>query len=127
MITGAKAFDLTDRSATQTESTDQRRQARNKAEVPAIMQIEGSRGTFLVTVLDVSKTGFRVSCSTAASPGKRVTVSCGGATVSGEVRYCRDIGGNDFNLGIAAANGSAHLVSESGELDVTLMFKRPAR
>jgi PilZ domain-containing protein len=131
-----KIFNLTERpaighsqneSARHNASAEQRRHTRDRVEAPAIMHIEGSPVAFLVTVLDVSKSGLRVSCSTAASAGKKVTVNFRGAIVSGEARYCRGISANDFNIGIEAASGSADLVSESGELDVTLMFNRPAR
>jgi hypothetical protein len=116
-----------DESARHNPSAEQRKHTRDKVEAPAIMHIEGSPVAFLVTVLDVSKSGLRVSCSTAASAGKKVTVNFRGAIVSGEARYCRGISANDFNIGIEAASGSAELVSESGELDVTLMFNRPVR
>ncbi len=78
------------------------------------MRVEGIRGgIYLITVLDVSKSGLRINCSTSLTTGTRVEVRCRGASVPGEIRYARDVGQNEFHLGVEATS----------EMDLTQLFQ----
>ena len=67
------------------------------------MRVVGVRGgIYLVTVLDVSKWGLRISCSVEFATGTRVEVRWRGTNIGGEVRYTREVRVHEFHLGIAA-------------------------
>jgi hypothetical protein len=67
------------------------------------MRVQGRPGPFLVTLLDISATGFRFSSPTALPAGARVTIKCLGAEIAGEVRYARPMEGV-FHIGVLAEN-----------------------
>ncbi len=91
---------------------------------PGVMHIEGRPGdAYVVTVLDVSKSGLRVSCSSALPIDTRVEVKCRGAAVLGDVRYSRNVGRDEFHLGIKAHDISAGARPEDGQLDLTVLFR----
>jgi PilZ domain len=93
---------------------------------PGILRISGAVGdAYLITVLDVSKSGMRVSCSTALPVETQVEVQCRGSGVTGEVRYARNVGRDEFHLGIEVKNATAGARNEEGELDVTRLFQLP--
>jgi hypothetical protein len=80
------------------------------------MRIAGVRGgIYLITVLDVSKSGLQVSCSAAFATGTRVEVRCRGVRVAGEVRYSREVLPQEIHLGIAA--------DASEEMDLAQLFR----
>ena len=106
---------------------DHRRSARYQFEAPAILRVHGRPGPFLVTILDVSASGLRLSSNTAFHSGTRVTITCRGANVSGEIRYTREVEGSGFNLGFQADEASAGAMSESGEMDLTRIFSTKKR
>jgi|HubBroStandDraft_1064217.scaffolds.fasta_scaffold910145_1 hypothetical protein len=93
------------------------------AKVPAVLQIPAAHGaTYLVTVLDVSKTGLRVCCPTAISVGTRIEVKVLGATVKGTVRYVREVD-HEFNAGIEADVVEKQVRgAQNGEIDLTSLF-----
>lgn len=98
----------------------QRKNPRYQVEAPAIMRVEG-RGPFVVTVLDVSTTGVRVSSPSEFPAGTRVNITCGGAQLTGEIRYCRQVE-REFNVGVLADGASAGAISETGEIDLMRLF-----
>ena len=88
------------------------------------MRIRGKPDqVYVVTVLDVSKSGLRVSCTSALPAATQVEVKCHGAGVRGEVRYCRDVKKNEFHLGIKADGASSGAGPQDHKLDLTLLFK----
>lgn len=93
-------------------------------EASAIMRVQGRVGPFLVTILDVSVAGLRLSSPTQFPDGTKVTVVCRGVTVTGEVRYSRDVGRDGFHLGILAAAASGGAVSEAGHVDLIRLFPK---
>jgi hypothetical protein len=87
------------------------------------MRIIGERGAiYVVTIIDVSKTGLRVSGSVPLTSGTNVTVLCRGIDITGEVRYSRNVGRDEFHLGVKVDDDSEGPRSEEGELDLTLLF-----
>jgi hypothetical protein len=79
-------------------------------------------GVYLITVLNVSKTGLQINCPTALAAGTRVEIRCRGTAILGEVRYARDVGTHEFHLGILA-DSAAGATPETGGLDLTLLFR----
>lgn len=106
-----------------TQQAQQRSHERFAVKVPGILKIPGARcGTYLITVLDTSKTGLRVSCSLAIPAGTPVEVKVLGATIKGTVRYSRDVD-REYNVGIEAESMESQIQSEQpGELDLTSLF-----
>jgi hypothetical protein len=92
---------------------------------PGVMRIQGKPDhVYVVTVLDVSKSGLRVSCASALPVATQVEVKCRGAGVTGEIRYCRDVKPAEFNLGIKAYEASSGAGPQAaGRVDLTLLFK----
>lgn len=81
---------------------EQRRHDRYQVEIPGILRIqEMSGGIYMVTVLDISKSGLRLSCPVPVPSGTRVEVKCQSVKVLGRVKYARE-DGHGFNLGIEA-------------------------
>ncbi len=103
---------------------EQRRSQRNPIEASAIMHVEGRPGPFLITLIDVSTSGLRFSSPQALSPGTRVTITCRGVNLKGEIRYARSVE-DGFNLGVLVDGATGAAVSETGEIDVTRLFQNP--
>jgi PilZ domain len=101
------------------EMIEARRHTRYELEVPGFMRILGPPGgAFVVTVLDISKSGFRVRSSRPLPEGTSVAVTCRRKEITGEVRYARTMGTGEVHLGIQATGVSGM----TGELDLTLLF-----
>jgi hypothetical protein len=78
---------------------------------------------YLVTVLDVSRSGLRVRCTNGFPIGTEVTVSCRGADIFGTVRYSRIAFGDvEFNVGIQASR-VATKEGDANEIDLTGIFR----
>ncbi len=89
------------------------------------MRITGERGAvYVVTILDVSKAGLRVSGSVRLDDETLVEILYRGVKITGKVRYGRNVGRDEFHLGVKAEDDSAGPRTEEGELDLTLLFKR---
>jgi hypothetical protein len=101
---------------------EQRQNTRHNVESPAIMRVQGRAGPFLITILDVSESGLRVSCSSAIPAGSKITIICRGATITGEIRYARNVEQYAFHLGVEADSATAEAMSE-GKVDLTILFK----
>lgn len=87
-------------------AANQRSEVRYRVEQPATMQVHGAHDdVYLVTILDVSRSGFRVSCPAGFAAGTRVELSFAKIEVPGEVRYARRLGAGEFHLGIQIAAG----------------------
>jgi hypothetical protein len=103
---------------------EKRTDQRYPVEEAAVMRIEGvTGGVYVVTVLDVSRFGLRVSCPVGWPLGTRVKVACHGAEVAGEVRYARDVEPDGYHLGIRADKVSHAGQVQDGEIDVTAIFR----
>lgn len=85
------------------------------------MRVEGRSGPFLVTILDVSKSGLRLSSPVLFPVGSKVTVTCRGAAITGEVRFTFALAG-EIHIGIVAGSASAAAIDENGEMDLTRLF-----
>lgn len=105
------------------ENLGQRRHDRYVVETPGILRLQNTRGgIYVITVLDVSKSGLRINCPTAVPYGSRVEVQCKGAKVFGTVRYTREVG-YEFHVGIEADLVEAPIgAAPSAELDLTSLF-----
>jgi hypothetical protein len=104
---------------------DQRKDVRYQVQEPCTLRETGTRGgVYVVTILDVSKTGLRISASMALASGTPVDVLCRGVRITGAVRYARNVGRDEFHLGVKVDDDSAGPRTEEGELDLTLLFKR---
>jgi len=100
----------------------QRAHERVVVKVPGILRIPEARsGTYLITVLDASKMGLRISCPIAIAAGTRVEVRFGGATVVGTARYSREMD-RDFNVGIEAHAVEDQARSQTEEFDLTSLL-----
>ena len=102
-----------------------RRHERYKFEKPGLLRIEGVRGgMFVVTVLDISKSGLRLNSPKSVEVGTRVEVHCLSKKILGRVRYVREVGGFDHHIGVEAeAVEAGGMVSPTGELDLTSLFE----
>jgi hypothetical protein len=108
-------------------SAQQRTHERIGVKVPGVLRVPEARcGTYLITVLDASKTGLRISSPVGVPAGTRVEVRMLGATVMGVARYAREVD-REFHVGIeadAVQNLSAPVQTE--EFDLTSLFLKPA-
>lgn len=106
---------------------ENRRHDRYQVQAAGILRVENSPGdVFVVTVIDVSKEGFRTSCSKDFPMGTPVELQCRGVKIRGEVRYAINYGIDQFYLGVAAQSAVGGATSQSGELDLTLLFRKAA-
>ena len=107
------------------EMLGRRRHERFAFEKPGILRLERVRGgLYLITVLDLSKSGLRVNSPRAVPRETRVEVRCLGRTVSGVVRFAREVGPREFHLGIEADRAEADgTVWSAGTLDLTALFR----
>ncbi len=108
----------------QISAPDQRRSPRFEVEASAIMRVEGKPGPFLVTILDVSATGLRLSSSNTFSSGTRVKISYRNVDLTGEIRYARQVDGHMCNVGVLVDGTSGGCETEAGEIDLTLLFAK---
>lgn len=75
--------------------------------VAGVLRVQGiGTNVYVITVLDVSRSGLRVSCPITVPAGSRVEVTACDTDISGEVRYVRDVGTREFWLGIRADKGA---------------------
>jgi hypothetical protein len=82
--------------------SQQRAHERFRVKVPGILRVPGApSATYLITMLDASQTGLRVSCPSAIHAGTRVEVIVLGTTIQGIARYAREVD-REFNVGIEA-------------------------
>ena len=86
---------------------EKRQSPRYRIEAPAILRVQGRTGPFLVTLLDVSSSGLRLSSPAAFAEGAKVTIKCLGAEVTGEVRYARPVDDGSFHIGVLACQRSS--------------------
>lgn len=100
---------------------EKRQSPRYPIEASAVLRVEGRPGPFLVTLLDVSTTGLRLSSPVAFPLGARVTIKCLRREVSGEVRYSRPVEGSTFHIGVLADSVSGG----AEDLDLVSLFRRP--
>lgn len=100
-------------------STQQRAHERFNVKVPGVLRMpDVQKGTYVITVLDASKTGMRVSCSIAIPSGTRVEVKAQGATLTGIARYARNVD-REFNVGIEVDS----INEQREEFDVAVLFR----
>jgi len=109
------------------DNPQQRKHDRYVVEIPGLLRIAETRGgIYAVTLLDVSESGFRVSCPKPIPSGTRVEVKCRAAKILGTVRYAREVE-YEFHLGVEAAvvdvpGGGA----ENEKVDLISLFPPPA-
>jgi hypothetical protein len=91
-------------------------------EMAGLLRIAGvAGGIYMITVLDVSKSGLRIQCPRALDPGTQVEVKCRDFSVFGEIRYSRGIAADEFYLGIEATAVRTAKGPQS-EIDLLLLF-----
>lgn len=83
-----------------TATVEQRRHPRFEIEAPAILRVREGLGPFLVTLLDVSVSGLRLSSPVPLPAGTPVIIKCVTIEMTGEVRYSRPIGDTVYNIGV---------------------------
>jgi hypothetical protein len=87
-------------------SAEQRSEVRYRVEQPAMMRVLGAHvDVFLVTILDASRSGLRVSCPKGFAVGTQVEVSFAALKLPGQVRYVRLVEAGTSHLGIQVAAG----------------------
>jgi hypothetical protein len=97
-----------------------RKEPRSAVSVAAGLRIEEAADLHPVTVIDVSRSGLRVRSGISIAAGSRVKVIYGNVTVSGEVRYARELAPDEINMGINAYGVTG--AGQNGELDLTSLF-----
>jgi hypothetical protein len=105
----------------------QRRHERYVVHTPGVLRLVGIRGgVYVITVLDVSKSGLCINCPMGVPQGTRVEVKCHGTMVSGTVRYAREVG-SEFHVGIEADLAEAPAGTPPiSELDLTPLLRNDA-
>jgi hypothetical protein len=84
-----------------------RNEVRHPVEQAAVLRVPGmAGGIYLVTILDVSKSGLRVSCTRSLVDRTQVEVIYAKLKILGEVRYVREVELGTFHLGIQVVIGS---------------------
>ncbi len=80
---------------------NQRHEIRHPVHEPAVLKV-GAAGcdVYLVTILDVSAGGLRISGPMRLPRGTRVEVCYSGINLPGEVRYVREVEPGDVHVGI---------------------------
>jgi PilZ domain len=99
---------------------EQRQSPRYGIDAPAIMRVQGRPGPFLVTLLDVSSSGLRMSSPSAFPVGAKVAIKCLGVEIAGEIRYARPVDDGSFHIGVLA-----EAVSGAGDLDLVRLLRQP--
>ncbi len=100
---------------------DLRADRRYTVEVGGVLQVaDVPAAVYVVTVLDVSKTGLRVRCPICVPVGARVAVECCSTSIPGEVRYAREDAVDEFTLGIRATSGLRSYVVPFADSAVSL-------
>jgi PilZ domain len=100
---------------------EKRQNPRYEIEAPAVLRVEGLPGSFLVTLLDVSAAGLRLSAPVALPQGAKVGIRCLGRQMSGEIRYSRPMEDSRFHIGVLVESVSGG----AGELDLVSLFRHP--
>lgn len=96
---------------------DLRADRRFPVDVGGVLQVVGvSTDVYVITVLNVSRFGLRVSCSVPLHLWTQVEISCCETLVRGEVRHSTEVGYDEFQIGILAQS----------EIDLT-RFLEPIR
>jgi hypothetical protein len=108
------------------EKVQERRHDRYQVEIPGLLRLLETRGgIYAVTVLDVSKTGLRISCPQPFASGTRVEIRCQGKKILGTVKYAREVR-NETYLGIEAdlpdAASTAAGTTGTAEVDLLSLF-----
>ena len=104
-IRQVEAVDFVKRVAVATTTSypglERRREPRISTDDPASMQVLNPllEGRFMIRVLDVSKNGLKLSCSTRLQRGTLVQVYIKNIVAMGEVRHCVQIG-DEFHAGV---------------------------
>ncbi len=100
-----------------------RRHRRFEMDMAGLLRISGiAGGIYMITVLDVSKSGLRIQCSRALDHGTRVEIQCHDFSIFGEIRYSRGMAADEFHLGIEATAVWTAAGKQSGELDLLHLF-----
>ncbi len=104
-------------------NVEQRRHERHVVELPGLLRLPETRGgIYSVTVLDLSRSGLRVSCPCSVASGTRVEVMCRNVRIAGTVRHAREVA-DGVHLGIEAdAAEAGGNTLETTELDLTALF-----
>ena len=105
------------------KNLQQRKHERFVVKAPAILRLPMTQGgTYLITVIEVSKTGLRISCPIALESGARVEVKVLGSTVLGTARYAREVE-REFYVGIEADTVEPRIEGAQGDdFDLTQLF-----
>jgi PilZ domain len=88
-------------------------------EIAATMRLAHRTATVsTVEIVDVSRAGLRIRAERGLAQGTQVRIQCHGASISGEVRYSRQVALDEFYIGIQAVSVSGG-ASVGGEIDLT--------
>jgi len=96
-----------------------RKEVRTQVEVTARVRVAGTERLSEIKILDVSMSGLRIRCRSAFQMGTRLELLYRDTTISGEVRYAREVGPDEFNMGL-----SVDAVTREGgaEADLATVF-----
>ena len=100
---------------------EKRQYPRYSIEAPAVLHVEGRPGPFLVSLLDVSATGLRLSSPVPLPQGTKVGIKFLSREVSGEIRYSRRMEDSSFHIGVLLESA----FSSAEERDLVSLFRHP--
>jgi hypothetical protein len=86
------------------------------------LRVDGAPDFHPVTVLDVSRLGLRIRTGFFIKTDSRVDIVYKNATISGEIRYTRELAPDEFNVGVNADRLTGMDQPEAGDLDLALLF-----
>jgi hypothetical protein len=96
-----------------------REDERFPVQIPATLCLAGrTTAVSVIEIVDVSRCGLRVRSGHGLAQATRVRVDCRGASISGEVRYSRQVALDEFYIGIQAVSASGG-PGVAGEMDLT--------
>jgi hypothetical protein len=96
-----------------------RRHRRFAMEMAGLLRIAGiAGGIYMISVMDVSKSGLRIQCPRALDAGTRVEIQCRDFSIFGEIRYSRGMAADEFHLGIEA---TAVVTTEGPQSEIDLL------
>lgn len=72
---------------------------RFEVRIPATLRVSDGIGPlYMIEIVDVSRSGLRLRSERGVPPGTRVEINCRGQSISGEVRYCRHVGLEEYYM-----------------------------
>jgi hypothetical protein len=82
------------------EADERRKEPRYPSEEPAVVTLLTSGEVLQADTMDISKSGLRVRSMSPLDSGTRLRVRFGTVIAFGQVRWCREVHGSTYDIGI---------------------------